>query len=145
MKYPIISANMDTVTEGKMADKMGQLGGLGIVHRFMPIGEHLDELKKIVCLPRVLCIGVGKDGIDRFNELCEKQLEDFIQAVLIDVAHGHSNAVIDRIIEVKEARPNLSVIAGNVATYEGTKDLIEAGADCVKVGVGPGCFALCRF
>lgn len=140
MKYPIISANMDTVTESKMADKMGELGGLGIIHRFMPINNHKAELEKLGFCPRILCIGVGNDGIERFTEICEKGHEDFISAILIDVAHGHSNAVIDRIKEVKKAKPELPVMAGNVATYSGTYDLLEAGADCVKVGVGPGCF-----
>jgi len=144
MKYPIVSANMDTVTESRMANKMKELGGLGIVHRFMDIKDHEKEIFRIEREPRILCIGVGGHSKERFDAIIKGRDKTYIQGVLIDVAHGHSNAVIDRIIEVKEARPDLPVIAGNVATYQGTRDLLQAGADCVKVGVGPGSLCTTR-
>lgn len=141
LKYPIISANMDTITEGLFAETIRKLGGMGIIHRFMDIERHIEELNKISpCCERILCVGVGDGGIERFKRICEAK-ENFIQGVLIDVAHGHSNAVIDRIKEIKEMRPDLPIIAGNVATYEGAYDLVSAGIHSVKIGVGNG--ALC--
>jgi IMP dehydrogenase len=79
-------------------------------------------------------VGVGQDGLDRANELVRAGVD----VVVIDSAHGHSKSVIDTTRAVKAKHPNLALIVGNVATAEGTRDLIAAGADCVKVGMGPG-------
>ena len=67
-----------------------------------------------------------------------------VDVITIDTAHGHSKGVIDAVREVKEKYPELQVIAGNIATAEGTRALIEAGADCVKVGIGPGSICTTR-
>ncbi len=64
--------------------------------------------------------------------------------MLIDIAHGHSNLMIDKIKKVKDIAPEMPVIAGNVATGDGAIDLVEAGADCIKVGVGPGSLCTTR-
>jgi IMP dehydrogenase len=79
-------------------------------------------------------VGVGQDGFDRANELVRAGVD----VVVIDSAHGHSKSVIETTRAVKARHPNLALIVGNVATAEGTRDLIAAGADCVKVGMGPG-------
>jgi IMP dehydrogenase len=79
-------------------------------------------------------VGVGQDGVDRANELVRAGVD----IVVIDSAHGHSKAVIETTRAVKAKHPNLGLIVGNVATAEGTRDLIAAGADCIKVGMGPG-------
>jgi IMP dehydrogenase len=137
LPYPLISANMDTVTEIRMANKMRELGGLGIVHRFMPAEDQYNTLRNIDG-PKVLCVGVGKP--DRLINAKETSPD----AILIDVAHGHSNSVVQRVAEAKEFYPNVPVIAGNVATKHGVLDLLNAGADCVKVGVGPGSLCTTR-
>jgi IMP dehydrogenase len=79
-------------------------------------------------------IGVGQDASERVAELVRAGVD----VVVIDSAHGHSKAVIETTRAVKSAHPNLQLIVGNVATADGTRDLIRAGADCVKVGMGPG-------
>jgi len=79
-------------------------------------------------------IGVGEDAMGRVDEL----IKAGVDIVVIDSAHGHSKAVVDTTRAVKQRHPNLGLIVGNVATAEGTRDLIRAGADCVKVGMGPG-------
>src|SRR5258705_5133311 len=79
-------------------------------------------------------IGVGPDASERVAELVRAGVD----VVVIDSAHGHSKAVIDTTRAVKSAHPNLQLIVGNVATADGTRDLIRAGADCVKIGMGPG-------
>ena len=78
--------------------------------------------------------------LDRVKALYEAKVD----VVVLDSAHGHSKGVIDAVKKIKAAYPDLQVIAGNVATAEGCRDLIEAGADCVKVGIGPGSICTTR-
>ena len=92
---------------------------------------------------RLLCgaaIGATKDVLDRVAALVEAQVD----VVTLDSAHGHNNGVLDAVRKVKKHYPDLQVIAGNVATAEGAKALIDAGADCVKVGIGPGSICTTR-
>jgi len=92
---------------------------------------------------RLLCgaaVGVTKDMMDRVDALVEAKVD----VITIDTAHGHSKGVLLAVKQIKEKYPELQVIAGNVATAEATKDLIEAGADCVKVGIGPGSICTTR-
>jgi IMP dehydrogenase len=85
-------------------------------------------------------IGVSADTMDRLDALVSVKVD----AVVIDTAHGHSRGVIDTVYKIKNKYPDLQVIAGNVATAEGTRDLIKAGADAVKVGIGPGSICTTR-
>lgn len=71
-------------------------------------------------------------------------VEAGVDAIVIDTAHGHSKGVLDRIAQIRNQYPNLTIIAGNVATAEGTRDLIKAGVDVVKVGIGPGSICTTR-
>jgi IMP dehydrogenase len=140
LKYPLISSNMDTVTEFRMSQKMFELGGLGIIHRFMDVAQHLEQVSATSY--KILCIGVGEGGIKRLQSANKCYLK--LDGVLIDVAHGHSDAIIEQIKKIKQIDSNISVVAGNVATYHGAKDLINAGADCIKAGVGPGAVCTTR-
>ena len=79
-------------------------------------------------------IGVNNDSIDRAKAL----LDADVDVIVIDTAHGHSSGVIESVKSIKKAVGDLQIIAGNVATLEGTKALIDAGVDCVKVGIGAG-------
>lgn len=85
-------------------------------------------------------VGVTADAMVRI----EKLVEAGVDAIVIDTAHGHSEGVLNKVREVRGAYPNLDIIAGNVATAEGTRDLIEAGATIVKVGIGPGSICTTR-
>lgn len=85
-------------------------------------------------------VGVTEDMMDRIDALVDSKVD----VIVIDTAHGHSRGVMDAVKKVKLKYPELQVIAGNVATYEATKDLIEAGADAVKVGIGPGSICTTR-
>lgn len=92
---------------------------------------------------RLLCgaaVGVTKDMMERVDALVAVDVD----VITIDTAHGHSKGVLDAVKTVKEKYPELQVIAGNVATAEATKDLIEVGADCIKVGIGPGSICTTR-
>ena len=79
-------------------------------------------------------IGVNNDSIDRAKAL----LDADVDIIVVDTAHGHSSGVLDSVKNIKKAVGDLEIIAGNVATSEGTKALIDAGVDCVKVGIGAG-------
>jgi IMP dehydrogenase len=92
---------------------------------------------------RLLCasaIGVGLPGLDRL----EKLVEVGVDVIVIDTAHGHSRLVLETVEESKRRYPSLPIVAGNVATAEGTRDLIAAGADAVKVGIGAGSICTTR-
>lgn len=138
LELPLISANMDTVTEGEMARAMHALGGLGIIHRF--VADPIAHGHLVASVPgiRIVTIGVKPEDMDRIAAT------EAAHGVLIDVAHGHSDRVIETILAVRERFPDLGIIAGNVATPEGTWDLLEAGAHAIKVGVGPGAVCTTR-
>ena len=140
LKYPIISANMDTVTTGTMAQAMYLWGGTGIPHRFMTPREQAIELS-LVTGPRIACIGVGNSSRERLDIITSFVGLD---GVLIDIAHGHCSAMCEQILWVRTNYPRLTIIAGNVATKKGALDLIEAGANVIKIGVGPGSLCTTR-
>ncbi|MBR4030393.1 MAG: IMP dehydrogenase [Clostridia bacterium] len=85
-------------------------------------------------------VGVTKDMMDRVAALVDAKVD----VIVLDSAHGHSQNIISSVSKIKEKYPELQIIAGNVATYGGTEDLIKAGADAVKVGIGPGSICTTR-
>jgi IMP dehydrogenase len=92
---------------------------------------------------RLLCgaaVGITTNIMDRVDALVKAKVD----CIVIDSAHGHSKNIIDTVKKVKTAYPDLQVIAGNIATGEAAKALIEAGVDCVKVGIGPGSICTTR-
>ncbi|MHC1720535.1 MAG: IMP dehydrogenase [Clostridiaceae bacterium] len=92
---------------------------------------------------RLLCgaaVGVTKDMMDRVDALYEAEVD----VITLDTAHGHSKGVMEAVKIIKEKYPDLQIIAGNVATPEAVKDLVLAGADCIKVGIGPGSICTTR-
>jgi IMP dehydrogenase len=262
LEVPLVSANMDTVTTAPMAVAMAQLGGIGVVHRFLPVDEEAAEIRRVkrflthvvtepytvapdatlaaaraearrldvtgflvVAADRTLlglltardllageagdlvealmtprerlvtapagialedarrlltgnrieklplvdddgkiaglvtlrdlavadrypratrdtlgrlrvaaAIGIRGDYLDRANELIAAEVD----ALVLDIAHGHADAAIDAVTELKAAWPDVEIVAGNVATGDGVVDLAAAGADAVKIGIGPG-------
>lgn len=143
LEIPLISANMDTITESEMAIAMGQLGGLGVMHRFMSIADQVKEVRKVKDsgLKWVASsIGVNQD----FKERAGALVDAGSNILVIDIAHGHSTQMVDTIKFLKDSFSGVDVIAGNVATPEATRDLIEAGADAIKVGIGPGSMCTTR-
>ncbi|OGK57036.1 hypothetical protein A3J15_01580 [Candidatus Roizmanbacteria bacterium RIFCSPLOWO2_02_FULL_38_10] len=139
LKIPIISANMDTVTESRMAIEMAKMGGIGIIHRFLSIDSQVEKvaLVKKEGLPVGAAVGIKGDYVDRTEALVKSGCD----VIVIDIAHGHSEFLLKALKELKKKFTKMEFIAGNVATAEGAKELIENGADAVKVGIGPG--ALC--
>mgnify|MGYP000393784267 CR=1 FL=1 len=133
---PVISSNMDTITEFAMAELMTGLGGMAILHRFMTIEKNVEIYKKIKNKDKVgISIGIGKEGLER----AERLIKEGCTILCVDVAHGHSKEVNRTVRTLRELySSNILIIAGNVATYAGADYLAAAGADVIKVGIGPG-------
>ncbi len=140
---PIISSNMDYVTGPIMAKAMYRNGGLGILHRFTS-WENLkkDILEVGTSIPPV-AFSVGtrdsQDSLDRIRWVnTNADLKLNLKIICIDVAHGHHVKVSNLIKDIKDHYPDNKIIAGNVATAAGAAMLVEAGADAIKIGIGPG-------
>ena len=136
-KMPVVPANMQTIIDESIAEFLAENGYFYIMHRFeeqkrMPFIQKMKSKKLISSIS----VGVKKEEYTFVEELAEKSLvPDYIT---IDIAHGHSNAVIDMIQHIKQHLPETFVIAGNVGTPEAVRELENAGADATKVGIGPG-------
>jgi IMP dehydrogenase len=131
IKIPFIPANMDTVICENLADIIIGEGGIPIFHRFMSI----EEQERLCLKYKDKCfVSCGLNDIDKL----EKLFNVGALGVCIDVAHGHCENIINLIKNIKQNYPEKEVIAGNVCTVEGYTDLVNAGADAVKVGIGPG-------
>ena len=139
---PIVAANMDTVCETEMAIEIARLGGAGIIHRFMTTEAQAAMVAAVKTAPAEsgktlvvgAAIGTDRDALDRTHALVDAGVD----ALVLDIAHGHSGHAIQLLSKLKTEFPETDVIAGNVATRAGAEDLAAAGADAVKVGVGPG-------
>jgi IMP dehydrogenase len=141
LSVPLVSSAMDTVTESTMAIAMSKAGGIGIVHRNLAIEDQVKQVKLAKAQGIVgAAVGVGDDGFARAVAL----IEAGVDVVVVDTAHGHHKAVLDAIARIKKDFPKIEIIGGNVATRAGAQALINAGADAVKVGVGPGSICTTR-
>ena len=124
-----------------IVDEQGNLKGLITIKDIEKQIKYPDSAKD--SQGRLLCgaaVGITANLLDRVEALVEAQVD----AIVLDSAHGHSENVMRAVRMVKDAYPDLQVIAGNVATEKGTRDLIEAGVDAVKVGIGPGSICTTR-
>lgn len=144
IEVPVISSNMDTVTGGFMAKTMFDSGGLGALHRFMTIEENLHQYSLVrghrVPSDCFVSVGVNRDSKERTQALYDAGARYFV----IDIAHGHSKMMKDMITWIKGVYPDVFLMAGNVATGEGSAALAYWGADAVKVGIGPGAVCLTK-
>lgn len=144
---PFIAANMDTVTEVEMATKMAQIGAHAILHRFMTTEEQVVMVKKLLKLRGSAeylhvsaSVGVKEEGMRRADALAEAGVE----ILTLDIAHGDSVMMLETLEYIKKTHPHIDVIAGNVAMPDGVGRFISAGADAVKVGIGPGSMCTTR-
>ncbi len=124
-----------------VVDEEGKLKGLITIKDIEKIKKYPNSCKDELGRLRVgAAVGTGADLAERVEALKEADVD----VVVVDTAHGHSAGVIKAVEQIKKKYPDLECIAGNVATPEGTRALIEAGADAVKVGVGPGSICTTR-
>ncbi|MEF8881492.1 MAG: guanosine monophosphate reductase [Halapricum sp.] len=136
LETPLLSAPMDTVTGAQTAIALSRAGGFGTIHRFMTVGEQVEAVEEVVSSGERCgaAVGIAEDTIGRSRAV----LDAGASLVMVDVAHGHLERALDAVAELREAFPDAEIVAGNVATKQGVRDLAEAGADAVKVGIGPG-------
>ncbi|GGF17252.1 inosine-5'-monophosphate dehydrogenase [Halobacillus andaensis] len=128
-------------------EKLPMVDGEGVLKGLITI----KDIEKVIEFPfaakdeqgRLLvaaAVGVTADAMTRIDKLVEAQVD----ALVVDTAHGHSQGVIDQVKRIRAKYPDINIIAGNVATAEATRELAEAGADVVKVGIGPGSICTTR-
>lgn len=141
LELPFVSANMDTITESKMAFAMARHGAIGILHRYLSIEamcEQIDEYqalcKKEDIKDKPYIVSIGVHDQERVEAAWDKGIRHFC----IDVAHGHHALVKKKLESLKSNFPEIKIISGNVATYEAARAMFDWGADTVKVGIGPG-------
>ncbi|MCU7556454.1 GMP reductase [Macrococcus capreoli] len=136
-RIPVVPANMQTVMNEALAEKFARNQYFYIMHRFDEAAR-IPFIKKMQSQGLFASISVGvKPGEYEFVETLAK--ENLIpEYITIDIAHGHSDQVIDMIHHIKKHIPDTFLIAGNVGTPEAVRELENAGADATKVGIGPG-------
>lgn len=136
-KLPVVPANMQTIIDEKIATYLAENGYFYIMHRFEP-EKRISFIKDMQSrgLLASISVGIKEEEYIFIQQLVDEQLTP--EYITIDVAHGHSNAVIEMIKHIKKRLPESFVIAGNVGTPEAVRELEHAGADATKVGIGPG-------
>jgi IMP dehydrogenase len=141
LKIPVVASPMDTVCEKEMALAIGKLGGYGIIHRNLSIEAQADQLAWVLKqkVNGGAAVGVGPDMRPRVETLVKAGAKE----ICVDSAHGHTKQVGEATSWIKN-KFKVEVICGNVATKEGAEFLFRAGADCVKVGMGPGSICTTR-
>ena len=159
IKECMTSENLVTAKEGITLEEAKQILGKARKEKLPIVDDDFNlkglitikDIEKAIKYPlaakdsqgRLLC-GAGVGITANVLERVEALVNAHVDVIVLDSAHGHSQNVINCVKMIKEKYPDLQIIAGNVATYEGTKALIEAGADAVKVGIGPGSICTTR-
>ncbi|MFF0591404.1 IMP dehydrogenase [Streptomyces sp. NPDC003781] len=153
LRIPVVSANTQWCTGDRMAIGMALNGGLGVLHRMQTAGQQVDQLRSVKAYSPTTgerAVGATLDAAGRlvvaaavgvtgdWRERAGLLVEGGADLLVVDVAHGHSDQVLEAVAALRRAHPGLPLMAGNVATGAGVRDLAEAGADLVKVGIGPG-------
>jgi len=142
LKAPLVSAPMDTVTESRLAIALGVSGGIGIIHRNLTVSGQADEVAKVKKARCIVGAAVGTSS--GYEARVSSIVSAGVDIVLVDSAHGYAKSVIDAVMFIKKTYPSMQIMAGNVATVDGAKALIEAGADSLRVGMGPGAICTTR-
>lgn len=143
LKLPLISANMTDVTGVEMAVTLGKLGALGVLPRFISEEDEADMVAKVKKEGVIAAAAVGlRNGM---FERAEGLVRAGADVLFLDVAHGHMQKAIEATKSLRQRFGKVAdIVSGNVATYQAANDLFKAGADCVKVGVGPGSICITR-
>lgn len=144
LKTPVLAAAMDTVSEATMAVAMAKNGGMAVVHRNLSPEDQAAMVsaikKESADYPVAAAIGTGEDSIERAQHL----IEAGVSVIVIDTAHGHSMNVMKQLERIKAMDGCPPVCVGNIATAKAAQSLIDAGADCLKIGIGPGAICTTR-
>lgn len=141
LTVPLVSSPMDTVTESPLAIALGKAGGIGIIHRNLTIEDQAAEVAKVKKAGVIVGAGVGSSP--GYQDRVKALVEAGVDVIVIDTAHGYAKYVIEAVEFIKQ-HYDVEVIAGSVATKEGAEALIKAGADALRVGMGPGAICTTR-
>ena len=136
LHLPFISSPMDRVTESRMAIALARLGGIGFIHCNMPIERQVREVE--IVKAEKLLVGAAVSSHVGLEKRVAALVDAGVDVLLVDSAHGHSKWVVDAVKTIKKLYPHIDLIAGSVATAEGAVALVKAGADGLRVGMGPG-------
>lgn len=142
IRLPFVSAPMDTVTESKLAIALAKFGGIGIIHRNLTAENQSNEVKKVK--DKKFLVGAAIGANNGFEQRVKALVRVGADVIVVDSAHGNARNVIETIKHIKKNYPNVEVIAGNIATTEGAVNLISAGVDGLRVGMGPGAICTTR-
>lgn len=142
LEIPFVSSPMDTVTEASLAIALAQLGGIGIIHRNLTVSKQENEVAKVK--KHKLLVGASLGPNNGFEERARALIRAGTDVIVVDSAHGYTKATIDTLRFIKKNYPNTQVIAGNIATHDGAIALMKAGADALRVGMGPGAICTTR-
>lgn len=141
LSIPFISAPMDTVTESNLAVALAKLGGIGIIHRNLTIEDQVKEVKKVKVQKLIVGAAIGASS---FEKRAEALVKTGVDVIVVDSAHGFSKGVIEATKYIKKNFSKVEVISGNIATADAARELIKAGADALRVGMGPGAICTTR-
>lgn len=139
---PLVSSPMDTVTESALAIALGKAGGIGIIHRNLTLEDQAEEVKK--AKKDGVNVGAAIGASPGFEDRAAALINANVDVIVIDTAHGYADYIIETVKYLKKTYPKTDVVAGSVATYDGAKALIDAGADGLRVGMGPGAICTTR-
>lgn len=141
LQLPFVSSPMDTVTEASLAIELARIGGIGILHRNLTVPDQAAQVAMVK--KEGLLVGAAVGASTGFEERVEALVTAEADVILVDSAHGYTTPIISAIKWIKK-KTTVEVIAGNIATYDGARALIEAGADGLRVGMGPGAICTTR-
>jgi IMP dehydrogenase len=148
LQSPFVSAPMDTVTESELAIRLAQLGGIGIIHRNLSIENQAKEVAKVrthsTSSGQRLLVGAAVGASGNYQERVAALVKAGVSVLVVDSAHGFTKQIIDAIKFIKKTYSTVDVIGGNIATFDGAQALIAAGADGLRVGMGPGAICTTR-
>jgi len=153
-QIPIVAAPMNTVCEEEMLVTMCDLGGTGVLHRYMSIEDQANMCERVIARlgPSVTpdasrtqqkffaAVGANGDAVDRLKALREAG----VRGICVDVANGHNILCLETVANIRAWWPNCNIMAGNVCTFAGARALWAAGANSIRVGVGPGAVCTTR-
>lgn len=134
---PIIAANMDGVGTFQMAQKLEEHKLCTALHKHYPLDDLISHFKNNETNGTWYSIGMVKADQDKMEEFLKKS-PNTIDKICVDVANGYSEHFVDFVKQIRDKNPDLTIMAGNVVTGEMVEELILAGVDVVKVGIGPG-------
>ena len=142
LKIPILTSAMDTVTESKMAIAIAKAGGIGIIHRNLVIKKQINEIQKVK--KQKLLVGAAVGAGPNEHKRAEQILKEGVNLIVVDTAHGHTKKVGEIIKFIKKKKIKVTLCAGNIATPEAAKYLLNLGVDIIKDGIGPGSICTTR-